>query len=179
MRIYTKFGDRGETRLFDGTQVPKSHVRVAAYGNVDELASTLGAAAAFIGDQAIGELVNDIQRQLLTLGAQLANPTSEDGKDEKARLAQESVNHLEMWIDRFEVDLPQLQKFILSGGGPAGAMLHLARTVCRRAERGVVSLAHETELDPLIIEYLNRLSDFLFVLARTVNHREGIEEIQW
>ena len=179
MRIYTKFGDRGETRLFDGTRVPKSNIRVAAYGNVDELASTLGAAGAFIKDEAICAVLNDIQRQLLTLGAQKANPDSDNASGDKARLAKESVSNMEALIDGYEVELPELQKFILSGGGPAGAMLHLARTVCRRAERGVVSLGQETVLDPLIVEYLNRLSDFLFVLARTVNHREGIEEIQW
>ena len=185
MRIYTKFGDRGETRLFDGTRVPKSNIRVAAYGNVDELASVLGAAAAFIEDEPICGVLNDIQRQLLTLGAQLANPTSDNidtaqgGNPDRARLAKESVANMEAWIDGYEAELPELQKFILSGGGPAGAMVHLARTVCRRAERGVVSLGQETSLDPLIIEYLNRLSDFLFVLARTVNHREGIKEIQW
>ena len=182
MRIYTKFGDRGETRLFDGTRVPKSNIRVEAYGNVDELAASLGAAAAFIRDEPICDLLNEIQRHLLTMGAQLANPQSKDTDDtriDKARLAGESVSKLEMWIDRFETDLPELQKFILSGGSPAGAMVHLARTVCRRAERGVVNLSQEASIDTLIIEYLNRLSDFLFVLARTVNHREGIEEIQW
>ncbi len=179
MRIYTKFGDRGETRLFDGTRVRKSNIRVTAYGNVDELASAVGVATAFLEDESIRQVLNDIQRQLLTLGAQLANPKPGDAQNDKSRLARESVSNLEAMIDRYEADLPELQRFILSGGGPAGGMLHLARTVCRRAERGVVTLDQETALDPLIIEYLNRLSDFLFVLARTVNHREGIEENQW
>ncbi len=180
MPIYTKFGDRGETRLFNGTRVPKSNIRVAAYGNVDELAAALGAGAAFIDDEPIQSLLNDIQRELLTLGATLANPDTEDsGKDDKARLKKQAVTALENLIDQYEEELPRLQKFILSGGGRAGALLNLARTVCRRAERGVVHLAAEETVDPMAIEYLNRLSDFLFVLARTVNHREGIEEIQW
>ena len=179
MPIYTKFGDHGETRLFDGTRVPKSHIRVAAYGNLDELTSVLGAATAFIKDEPICSLLDDIQRQLLTLGAQLANPASEDSKQDKARLGKQSVGDLETRIDRYETDLPKLQNFILSGGSQGGAFLHLARTVCRRAERGVVSLAGEAKVDPTALEYLNRLSDFLFVLARTVNHREGIEEIKW
>ena len=179
MPIYTKFGDRGETRLFNGTRVPKSNIRVAAYGNVDELAAVLGVAGAFINDASILSLLNDIQRHLLTLGAALANPDAEASGKDKSRLTKQYVTDLEDSIDRFEEDLPRLQKFILSGGGQAGASLHLARTVCRRAERGVVDLAAEATLDPTVVEYLNRLSDFLFVLARTVNLREGIEEIQW
>lgn len=179
MRIYTKFGDRGETRLFDGTRVSKSDIRVDAYGNVDELNSVLGAAAAFIEDEAILLLLQQIQRRLLDLGAQLANPAWEPPDIGKGQLTGESVTVLEEAIDRYEADLPRLQNFILSGGSPGGSLLHVSRTVCRRAERGVVSLAAANAVEPVTIEYLNRLSDLLFVLARTVNHREGIEEIQW
>jgi cob(I)alamin adenosyltransferase len=179
MRIYTKFGDRGETRLFDGTRVSKSHIRVDAYGGVDELCAVLGAASAFVRHEDIQLLISDIQRELLDLGAQLANPAMKTGKAGKGHLTPASVSRLESQIDKFEEDLPRLQNFILSGGGAGGALLHVARTVCRRAERGVVALANEVSVEPISIEYLNRLSDLLFVLARAVNHREGIEEIQW
>ena len=179
MPIYTKTGDRGETRLFDGTRVPKFHVRVEAYGNVDELHCSLGAAAAFVRDQDIGDLLIAIQKELLALGAELADPGYADKTQDKGLLSKAAVVALEVAIDGFEKELPPLRKFILSGGGAAGALLHLARTVCRRAERGVVRLTKEASVEPTAIEYLNRLSDLLFVLARVVNHREGIEEIQW
>lgn len=179
MKIYTKFGDRGETRLFDGTRVPKFDMRVEAYGNVDELNSVLGAAAAFVEDPDIGALLVAIQKELFSLGAQLADPRSEDKTQGKGRLQKEAVSRLEASIDSFEKETTPLRNFILSGGGAAGGLLHLSRTVCRRAERGVVRLAEQTSVEPIAIEYLNRLSDFLFVLARVVNKREGIEEIQW
>ena len=179
MKIYTKFGDRGETRLFDGTRVMKFDIRVEAYGNVDELNSVLGAAAAFVEGEDLGALLVAIQKELFSLGAQLADPRSEDKTKGKGRLRKEAVSRLEAAIDSFEKETAPLRNFILSGGGPAGALLHLSRTVCRRAERGVVRLAEQISVEPIAIEYLNRLSDLLFVLARVVNKREGIEEIQW
>jgi len=178
MKIYTKTGDKGDTRLFDGTQVRKDDPRVEAYGNVDELNSFIGAAASFLEDKELRTILADIQRDLFSVGAQLADP-KQHGKKQKSKLDPSRITTLEETIDRFETELPPLRQFILAGGAPAGAMLHVARTVCRRAERGVVALANGTEIDPLTIEYLNRLSDFLFVMARLVNQRQGQQEIPW
>lgn len=178
-KVYTRTGDGGSTRLFDSTPVAKDDARVATYGDVDELNATLGVAASLIDDADITAYLQTIQRQLLSLGAQLADPKWESRASTKGRLDPAWVGEFEIRIDRYQAQLPELNKFTLSGGGPGGAMLHLARTVCRRAERSVVGLARTTEVAPAVIEYLNRLSDLLFVLARVVNHREGREEIQW
>jgi len=178
MKIYTRTGDNGDTKLFDGTQVRKNDTRVEAYGQVDELNSLIGAAASFLADHELKELLFAIQRDLFSLGAQLADP-NQHGKKQKSRLDAARITALEESIDRFETELPPLRQFILAGGAPAGAMLHVARTVCRRAERRVTALAESVEIDSLNIEYLNRLSDFLFVLARLVNHRQGQQEIPW
>jgi cob(I)alamin adenosyltransferase len=178
-KVYTRFGDGGETRLFDGTRVAKDHPRVASYGQVDELSASLGASSAFIGDSNIRQLLTQIQKHLLSLGAELADPQYADRASAKGKLDPAWVESLERRIDEYETELPELRNFILSGGGPGGAMLHVSRTVCRRAERSVTQLAANTPINPSVIVYLNRLSDLLFVMARVVNHREGIEEIQW
>jgi cob(I)alamin adenosyltransferase len=178
VKIYTKVGDKGDTKLFDGTPVRKNDTRVEAYGQVDELHACIGAAAAFLEDKELKALLADIQRDLFSVGAQLADP-NQHGKKPKSRLDAARIKALEEAIDRFETELPPLRQFILAGGAPAGAMLHVARTVCRRAERRVTALAETVELDSRNIEYLNRLSDFLFVLARLVNHRQGQQEIPW
>jgi cob(I)alamin adenosyltransferase len=180
VKIYTKAGDKGDTKLFDGTAVRKNDVRVEAYGQVDELNAFIGAAAAFLRpeDRELVALLTDIQRDLFSVGAQLADP-NQHGKKPKSRLDAARITALEEAIDRFETELPPLRQFILAGGAPAGAMLHVARTVCRRAERRVTALAETVALDSRNIEYLNRLSDFLFVLARLVNHRQGQQEIPW
>ena len=178
MKIYTRTGDRGDTKLFDGTSVRKNDARVEAYGEVDELNAFIGAAAAFLQDKELTGLLADIQRDLFSVGAQLADP-HQHGKKRKSQLDAARITALEESIDRFETELPPLRQFILAGGAPAGAMLHVARTVCRRAERRVTALAETVELDSRTIEYLNRLSDFLFVLARLVNHRQGQQEIPW
>jgi cob(I)alamin adenosyltransferase len=178
-KVYTRFGDGGETRLFDSTRVRKDHVRVDAYGEVDELNATLGAAAAFIDDREMSGYLFELQKQLLALGAQLADPRYKDRSSDKGKLDPAWVELMERIIDSYDDELPKLQNFILSGGGPGGALLHVSRTVCRRAERSAVGLAETTELEPGVIKYLNRLSDLLFVLARVVNHREGREEVQW
>jgi len=178
MKIYTKTGDKGDTRLFDGTQVRKNDPRVDAYGEVDEVNATLGAAAAFLEDTELKTILHDIQRDLFSIGAELADPRHR-GSKEKSKLNPARVTVLEQTIDRFETELPPLRQFILAGGGPAGALLHVARTVCRRAERRVVALKDATDIDPRIVEYLNRLSDFLFVFARLVNQREDQQEIPW
>jgi cob(I)alamin adenosyltransferase len=181
MRIYTKSGDHGETGLFGGERVPKDHPRVAAYGAVDELNAALGLARALEPRDFEDDLLQTIQRHLFTLGAELATP-------DPARLAKAlggppvgdtEVTLLERAIDRVDADLPPLKTFILPGGAPKGAALHVARTVCRRAERSVVGLARATTLSPAVGIYLNRLSDLLFVLARSANARAGAGDVPW
>ena len=179
MKIYTKTGDRGDTRLFDGTKVRKHDDRVETYGDVDELNSFIGAAVAYLSDTGLVAMLADIQKDLFSVGAQLADPGAKDQSRAKFQIPSERIAALENAIDSFETELPPLRQFILAGGGHAGALLHVARTVCRRAERRVVSLSEKVEVNPNVIEYLNRLSDFLFVIARVVNHREGKQEIPW
>ena len=179
MKIYTKTGDKGDTRLFDGTQVRKNDPRVDAYGNVDELNSFIGAAGSFLQDN---ELKANTGRHpagpVLTWARSWPIRSSTERSRSRSWMLP-AVTALEETIDRFETELSPLRQFILAGGVPAGAMLHVARTVCRRAERAVVALAESVEIDPLTIEYLNRLSDFLFVMARLVNQRQGQQEIPW
>jgi cob(I)alamin adenosyltransferase len=179
LKIYTKTGDRGDTRLFDGTKVRKHDHRVEAYGDVDELNSFIGAAASFLKDAALVSMLAEIQKDLFSVGAQLADPGLKAQSREKSQVPHERIAALETAIDNFETELPPLRQFILAGGGNGGALLHVARTVCRRAERRVVSLSEKVEVNPSVVEYLNRLSDFLFVMARVVNYREGKQEILW
>jgi cob(I)alamin adenosyltransferase len=179
VKIYTKTGDLGDTRLFDGTRVRKHDNRVEAYGDVDELNAFIGAAASFIADEALASMLAGIQKDLFSVGAQLADPGFQDQSRAKFQVPRHRIEALESAIDTFETELQPLRQFILAGGGNSGALLHVARTVCRRAERHVVSLSDRVEVHPNVIVYLNRLSDFLFVLARVVNHREGKQEIPW
>ena len=179
MKIYTRTGDDGETSLFDGTRVGKNHPRVVAYGEVDELQACLGLVRAAGVDAEIDELCVALQRDLFALGARLADPSHKiAARVEKVVIDETSVARLEGWIDRFDAELPALRHFILSGGNPAGAALHLSRTVCRRAERAVLSLGPDA-VDPIVRVYLNRLSDLLFTMARAVNHRAGHAETPW
>ena len=179
MRIYTGVGDEGETALFDGSHVSKAEPRVDAYGEVDELNATLGVALASGLDEDLGEMVTHLQRDLFALGAHLADPRPGVGdRVPKAAFGKPDVERLEEWIDGLEEDLPPLTQFILPGGEPGGAALHLARTVCRRAERRIVTLGKEA-VDAQILRYVNRLSDLLFVLARTANHRRRVTEVEW
>jgi len=182
VKIYTKTGDRGETGLFDGTRVPKHAPRVEAYGEVDELNTVLGLALAFIQeDEELRTCLLEVQRQLFVVGAHLADPSArvEAKRGDKANFSAANVTRLEQWIDQFEAALPALRQFILPGGSKGGATLHHARTVCRRAERRIVALSKEVEIAPLIIAYINRLSDFLFVAARLENQRRQRPEIPW
>jgi len=179
VRIYTKTGDSGETSLFDKSRVPKSHPRVEAYGDVDELNACVGAARAAGADPDLDAVLETIQRQLFAVGARLADPAARiAARVEKAAVQPADVERLEKWIDSFEQALPPLRKFILPGGSVCGAWLHLSRTVCRRAERRVVSLG-EAAVEPIVVVYLNRLSDLLFVMARTASHRQGSPEAEW
>ena len=179
MKIYTKTGDAGETSLFDNSRVSKADARVDAYGEVDELNACLGAARAAGVDPDIGRVVESIQRDLFAVGARLADPSSRIAERvTKAAVSDAQVLLLEQTIDRLESELPPLRRFILPGGSAAGALLHLARTVCRRAERRVVGLGAGAA-DATVVIYLNRLSDLLFVMARAVNHRAGAPETEW
>ena len=179
MKIYTRTGDGGETALFDGRRVSKADLRVDAYGEVDELNAAIGGAlAAGVGPE-MAEMLEQVQRDLFAVGGTLADPAHRvAGRVEKMAVGQAEVGRLEQWIDRLEDSLPPLRHFILPGGSAAGAALHLARTICRRAERRVVALG-AGEVDPVLLAYVNRLSDFLFVAARAVNHRAGIAELEW
>jgi|DewCreStandDraft_2_1066082.scaffolds.fasta_scaffold00316_27 cob(I)alamin adenosyltransferase len=172
--IYTRAGDRGETSLFGGERVPKDHPRVAAYGALDELNSCLGVAMAFLRQRRVAAALREVQADLFQLGAELASPGSD-----RFRLPAERVEALERLIDAYDARLEPLKSFVLPGGAPAAALLHLARTLCRRAEREVVALSRREEVAPHVLAYLNRLSDLLFVLARYVNKAEGRRETPW
>lgn len=179
MRIYTKTGDTGETSLFDNTRVSKADARVDAYGEVDELNACLGAARAAGLDADLGDALDRIQKDLFALGARLADPSSRiAGRVTKAAITAADVERLEQTIDRLDAEIPPLRRFILPGGSAAGALLHLARTVCRRAERRVIGLGPSAS-EPILIVYLNRLSDLLFVMARATNHRARMPETEW
>lgn len=176
MKIYTKTGDAGETGLFGGGRVPKDDPRVRAYGDVDELNAWIGFAIAIHLPTFESNVLETIQRDLFAIGAELATPNS---AKLRASLDAATVGALERVIDSYDPKLKPLKNFILPGGSPKGAALHVARTVCRRAERSVVTLARSQQINLLIIQYLNRLSDLLFVLARAVNMQAGHDEITW
>ncbi len=180
-KIYTKTGDGGDTGLFGGGRVPKDHPRVEAYGAVDELNAVLGMARAVEMMPRIDEVLAPVQRDLFALGALLATPDHAKMKEqlEKARISDARIKQLEQAIDDGEAELEPLKAFILPGGTPKAAALHVARTTCRRAERAVISLQREAEVPQLVVVYLNRLSDLLFVLARVANRRAGAGEVTW
>jgi len=179
VKIYTRTGDRGETGLLDGSRVVKSNPRVEAYGDVDELGAWLGAVRASGVEPDVQTMVERIQRDLFAIGARLADPAHRIGdRVAKTAVGDDDIARLEQWIDTLEAELPPLKRFILAGGAPTGAALHVARTICRRAERSMVALgpdAFEAEL----LTYVNRLSDLLFVMARAINRRAGAIELEW
>jgi cob(I)alamin adenosyltransferase len=178
--IYTKRGDLGETDLFGGPRVAKDHIRVDAYGAVDELNAVLGACAASTEQPDVEALTRSIQSTLFELGSYLASP--DPARRKASRIPEPSdsdVALLEARIDAFEAELTPLRRFILPGGTHAAAAFHLARTVCRRAERRVVALHHTDPLGAAALRYLNRLSDLLFVMARVENRRAGLPEVEW
>ena len=179
MKIYTRTGDEGETSLFDNTRVSKADVRVDAYGEVDELNACLGVARSAMGPGDLSEVLELIQRELFAVGTRLADPSSRvAGRVIKAAVTPEAIARLEETIDRLEAELAPLRRFILPAGHSAAALLHLARTVCRRAERRVVALGADA-VDAPVLVYLNRLSDLLFVAARVANRRAGIADVEW
>jgi cob(I)alamin adenosyltransferase len=179
VKIYTKTGDSGDTSLFDGTRVRKTDPRVVAYGDVDELQACLGVARAAKLPQDLDDMCLSLQRDLFALGARLADPSHKIAKRvEKIVIDEASVARLEGWIDQLDFEVPPLRHFILSDGCPGGAFLHLARTVCRRAERSVLLLGTDV-VEPVVVIYVNRLSDLLFTMARAANHRAGTIETPW
>jgi cob(I)alamin adenosyltransferase len=179
-RIYTKTGDAGDTGLFGGGRVLKSHPRVEAYGAVDELNAVLGWVRAVATEPGIREGLPGVQADLFTIGAHLATQVMAGRPAPRLPpLPDERIAALESWIDEAETTLPELRSFILPGGSPGGAALHVARTVCRRAERRVVQLAEDGDVADSIVVYLNRLSDLLFVLARAENQAAGELEQPW
>jgi cob(I)alamin adenosyltransferase len=178
VKIYTRTGDTGETSLFDGTRVRKDDARVDAYGEVDELNAWLGVARGTLDEPTLDAALIQIQKDLFALGAQLADPAEKIARRvTKATVGDADVARLEQLIDQLDAQLPPLRKFILPGGSPAGSALHVARTICRRAERRLVSL--QPAVDPVLLRYVNRLADLLFVIARAANQRAGSSEIEW
>lgn len=181
MRIYTRTGDEGETGLFGGGRVPKDDPRVAAYGDVDELNSVLGFVRTTPPTDLVDDVLEGIQRDLFSIGGHLATPDPEKVRKAiaKADLSPDRIAAFERLIDEADAELAPLRAFILPGGSAKAAGFHLARTVCRRAERSVVALSHRAEVPSLFLVYLNRLSDLLFTFARLANHRVGRGDVTW
>ena len=184
MKIYTKTGDKGETALYGGTRVSKASARVESYGTIDELNSFIGSAKCEITDDKVFDQLRKIQFDLFTVGSESATPTDKltlaNGKSRLALMITDvEIEELENWMDEMEKELKPLQYFILPGGGKGPTSLHICRTVCRRAERSLVFLNESEEVRPELIKYLNRLSDYLFVLARYVAHLHDETEEYW
>ena len=184
MKIYTKTGDKGETALYGGTRVSKASARVESYGTIDELNSFIGVAKSEVKDEKVLNQLKKIQFDLFTLGSESATPTDKltlaNGKSRLAlMITDKEIEELENWMDDFEKELAPLQYFILPGGGRSATSLHVCRTVCRRAERSLVFLNESEEVRPELIKYLNRLSDYLFVLARYVSKLNNETEEYW
>ncbi|MHB8906212.1 MAG: cob(I)yrinic acid a,c-diamide adenosyltransferase [Melioribacteraceae bacterium] len=180
MKIYTKTGDKGETSLFGGKRVWKDDLRIQAYGTTDELNAVLGIAVAELSDVELKDVISGIQNDLFTVGSDLASPIEKENKNFVIpRIDSQFVTRLELLIDKFDSQLPALKNFILPGGSKVSAILHHARTVCRRAEREVVALSRIEGINDQIEVYLNRLSDLLFVLARFENFSSKHPDIEW
>ena len=179
MKLYTKTGDGGETALFDGTRVPKCDQRVTAYGDIDELNAILGSALSFGMEDDLAAVVLQIQRDLFAVGARLADPRDPSrNRAQKTTIGELEVRRLEDAIDRYEAELSPLQSFLLPGGNRTAATFHIARSVCRRAERNIVAIDSSC-VPSEVLKYVNRLSDLLFVLARVTNRRYEIPEQKW
>jgi len=182
MKIYTRTGDGGETSLFGGGRVSKDHPRVAAYGTVDELNAAVSWAVETVRDDGIRARLGTVQRDLFGLGAVLATPPPDGGRPTPKGVPEPPIARIaemERWIDEAIGELPELRAFILPGGTPGAAALHVARTVCRRAERAVVTLGAGTPVPETVVVYLNRLSDALFTFARLENQRAGVADVEW
>lgn len=183
-KIYTKTGDKGETSLYGGTRVSKAAARVESYGTLDELNAFIGLAKAEISDEKVSSQLQKIQFDLFTVGSEAATPTDKmllaNGKNRlDLMISEKEISELELWMDDFDAELEPLKFFILPSGGKAAATLHVCRTVCRRAERTMVFLNETEEVRPELIKYLNRLSDYLFILARYISKISGEKEEYW
>ncbi len=179
MKIYTGVGDKGKTHLFGGQVVSKSALRIETYGTLDELNSFLGLLESKLSNAEINQLLEKLQSQIFTLSSEIATPDEIQRAKFKERIGTEDIRFLEQTIDHYSEKLPQLKSFILPGGGEAGALCHIARTICRRAERNLIRWGQEEAVENQWIVYLNRLSDLLFVLARYLNLMEGKQETVW
>jgi cob(I)alamin adenosyltransferase len=176
MKIYTKTGDKGMTSLIGGTKVPKSHLRIEAYGTVDELNSWVGLCKDLLSDETNRGILQEVQDRLFTIGSSLACDPEKEPKMKIPDLKEEDISLLEKEMDRMNETVPPMRNFILPGGHPTLSQLHIARCVCRRAERCIVRLEDE---EAITIKYINRLSDYLFVLSRYTGHQMNVEEIPW
>ena len=179
-KIYTKTGDLGKTSLIGGTKVPKNHLRIETYGTIDELNSYMGLTNDHVSSVHIKTVIKEIQDRLFTVGSSLACDPEKEPKFAIPDLHESDIQLLEKAIDTMDAELPAMKSFVLPAGHPAVSTAHVARCVCRRAERCVVRLQDESgTIDPLVLQYLNRLSDYLFQLARFIGHRLSIPEIPW
>ncbi|MFL6371500.1 MAG: cob(I)yrinic acid a,c-diamide adenosyltransferase [Nitrososphaera sp.] len=184
MKIYTKAGDKGETRLIGGKQINKADLRIAAYGEIDELNSSIGLAISFLRSKQdllsdLADIIAQVQNDLFVLGSDLADPSWPQDNGKTPRTSEKMASALESIIDKFESELESITFFILPGGSIEASFLHLSRGVARRAERAVVSLSKSQPINPAIMIYLNRLSDLLFVMARLANKRLGVQDTPW
>ena len=177
-KIYTRTGDEGKTSLGDGSRLPKFHLRVTAYGSIDEANSVIGLAILHVVDPEVLQLLRHIQNDLFDVGADLCRPEKPGAEKPSLRITEEQVTWLEHQIDRFNAELQPLNSFVLPGGSPASSHMHHTRTVARRAERDVVRLSSDEPVNPAVLRYVNRLSDLLFVLARFLNDK-GKEDVRW
>lgn len=179
-KLYTRHGDRGETSLFGGERVPKDHLRVEAYGLLDHLSATIGFLVVALDEGEMRDELRQVQNALFDMGAELATPPGSRLEYKLPRsIEEEDWRRLERLLDEYDAQVPPLRTFVLPGGHETAARAHLARTTCRTAERAVVRLSHVEEVRADVLTYLNRLSDFLFVCARLLNHRAGVEEVSW
>ncbi len=174
MNIYTRTGDKGETSLFDGKRVLKDSIRVESYGTVDELVSFLGLAKNFIDNEEMFDLITEVQNKLFTVGAILA---TEDQSKLPQEIVEEDIVYLEKMIDEYMGKVEKLNSFVVPGSGKASGFLHVARTVCRKAERRIISLSRTAHVNPLVIKYVNRLSDLIYAMARVVEEKEEKVEL--
>ena len=179
MKIYTGFGDEGQTRLYGGTVVDKDHLRLQVYGTLDELNSVIGLAVSFEPNELLENQLIKIQNDIFRISAILSAPNEKSQKNLQQSVSQDDINKIEQWIDSLDEQLPPLQKFILPGGSKFASFLHLARTVCRRAERHLSTLSKTVAIDKRIIVYINRLSDLFFVMARYANKVANITDVMW
>lgn len=179
-KLYTRQGDQGETSLFGGERVPKDHLRVEAYGQLDHLSACIGLLVVSLPEGEMRDELRQVQNALFDMGAELATPPESRLQYKLPRvIEEEDWRRMERLLDEYDAQVPPLRTFVLPGGDETAARAHLARTACRTAERAVVRLAHDEEVRADLLVYLNRLSDFLFVCARLLNHRAGVEEVSW